>query len=165
MEMENVGFDVLLGVAIKSEIESSRVYEHLSQKARNFIARDRFTFLAQEERKHEKFLRDFFKRLYPDREPEVKDDVRVPLPSIEYTDDTPVPDILEQAMRAEKVAEEFYTSMAEKARKAGNEELSVWLNYLANMEKSHYFLLEGELEMARNFGVFDTYWEMMHAGP
>lgn len=165
MDIGDVGFDVLLGVAVRAEVDSRGVYEHLSRRARNFVAKERFAFLAEEEKKHEEFLRKLFKRLYPDCEMRIPEDLRVPLPAVVYDDSTPVTDIIEQAMKAERGARDFYLSMARMAEAEGNTELSVWLNYLANMEKSHYFVLEGELEMARNFNEFDTYWEMMHAGP
>ena len=55
----------LLTAAVKSEIDSRKLYSDLAGKVRNAMLKDRFEFLAGEERKHEDLLRKMFGDLFP----------------------------------------------------------------------------------------------------
>ena len=71
-------------------------------------------------------------------------------------------EILKNAMKAEKVASDFYRKM-EQASEEENEKAMA--RYLSSMEDSHYYLLRSELEIAYNFELYDEIHDMMHAGP
>ncbi len=60
MKLSNISLEDLLLSAIKSEVESKKIYEDLARKVKNFMLKDRFKFLADEEEKH----RAFFEWLY-----------------------------------------------------------------------------------------------------
>jgi rubrerythrin len=165
MNLSGFGPDTLLAIAIRSEVESRKVYEHLEERSRSFMVRDRFIFLAQEESKDERFLREVFHRTFPHGRLEVPEDTPVPVPEVRYSDDMPVSGIIEQVMDAERVAQEYCLSMADFLGPDGDDDLIRALKYLANMERAHYHILESELESSRIFENHDAYWEMMHAGP
>jgi len=71
-------------------------------------------------------------------------------------------EILKNAMKAEKVASDFYRKM-EQASEEENEKAMA--RYLSSMEDSHYYLLKSELEIAYNFELYDEIHDTMHAGP
>ncbi len=165
MELANIEFDILFGVAVKSEIESRQVYSVLAERTKNYLLKDRLNFLANEEKKHEEFLRNYFSKMFPGKELVLPEKSPIPLPHIEYDADTPVSSILEQSMKAELAARDYYLSMSKKAEMEGNLELAKGLYYLANMELGHYHILENELESEKRFEDYDSYWPMMHVGP
>ena len=72
---------------------------------------------------------------------------QVLLPSIHFTPDSSLVDILFQAMRAEKAAEEFYSNLA---RKVDNPQHRI-LDYLSHVEHSHHAMLRSEYTMALEF--------------
>jgi len=165
MDIEGINFETLFGVAVKSEIESREVYEYAAKRTKNYLLRDRLNFLANEEKKHEEFLRNYFSKMFPGKELKLPEESPVPLPHIEYDADTPISSILEQSMRAELAARDYYLSMSEKAEKMGDKDLAKGLYYLANMEMGHYHILENEMESVKKFEDYDSYWPMMHVGP
>lgn len=165
MDIEEINFETLFGIAVKSEIESRNVYEYMAEKTKNYLLKDRLKFLANEEKKHEEFLRNYFSKMFPNKELKLPQESPVPLPHIEYDADTPISSILEQSMKAELAARDYYLSMSKKAEKMGDIELAKGLYYLANMEMGHYHILENELESEKRFEDYDAYWPMMHVGP
>lgn len=165
MNLRGFDLDMLLAVAIEAEIESQRVYRHLARRSNRFMLRDRFNFLVQEEAKHETFLREVFGKTFPHRDLDIPERMSVRLPKVRYSDDTPASEIIEQAMEAERATEDYYLSMADLLAPEGNDELVKGLKYLANVERSHYHVLESELDSARISEDYDSYWEMMHVGP
>ena len=73
-------------------------------------------------------------------------------------------EIIEQAMEVEISERNLYLSLSKKAEAEGREDLSRILNYVSNVEKSHYHhVLEGELQAARRLGLYDKYLELLRA--
>ena len=82
---------------------------------------------------------------------------------IQINENTPLSKILEQAMVAEKAAQEFYESLS--GRFEENSKIESTLRYFATMELGHYKLLEIEKDNVERFEEADVYWPMVHVGP
>ncbi len=166
MELEGYDFDELLRAAAKSEVNSREVYEYLSDATDNFVIKDRFEFLAGEEKKHQQFVTDLYEKRNKGKEMEVPEETPVPIPFINYGDDIDESEIVEQAMDAEISSRDFYAKMADMAREESKdgEEVKL-LDYLSGMEQNHYEILKSELERIKEFEEFDQYHPAMHQGP
>ncbi|MFP4050109.1 MAG: ferritin family protein [Thermoplasmata archaeon] len=166
MELEEYDFDELLRAAAKSEVNSREVYEYLSDRTDNFVIKNRFEFLAGEEKKHQDFITDLYEKRNPRKEMEVPEETPVPIPFIRYGDDIEESEIVEQSMDAEISARDFYKKMANIARDEGESGEPVkLLDYLSGMEQNHYDILKSELERIEEFEEFDQYHPAMHQGP
>ncbi len=166
MEIEGYDFDELLRAAAKSEVNSREVYEYLSNATDNFVIKNRFEFLAGEEKKHQDFITDLYEKRNPDKEMKVPEETPVPIPFIRYGDDIEESEIVEQAMDAEIASRDFYKKMAEIAKDEGESGEPVkLLDYLSGMEQNHYEILKSELERIKEFEEFDQYHPAMHQGP
>lgn len=166
MELEEYDFDELLRAAAKSEVNSREVYEYLSNATDNFVIKNRFEFLAGEEKKHQDFITDLYEKRNPDKEMEVPEETPVPIPFIKYGNDVEESEIVEQAMDAEISSRDFYKKMANIARDEGESGEPVkLLDYLSGMEQNHYDILKSELERIKEFEEFDQYHPAMHQGP
>ena len=163
MDLTSYNIDVLLLTAIKSEIESKIAYTKLAEKIENDLLKDKLTFLANEEEKHRLIIEDIFKNHFSDKEIKIPEKTAVPLPEIQINENTPLSKILEQAMVAEKVAQEFYESLS--GRFEENSKIESTLRYFATMELGHYKLLEIEKDNVERFEEADVYWPMVHVGP
>ena len=164
MNIDEYGFDELLQAAAKAEVNSREVYEYLSNRSGNFVMKDRFRFLANEEQKHEELVRDIYEK-WSDEELEIPEETPVPIPFIRYDEDTDESEIISQAMNAEVASRDFYKDMAEKAENEEKSEAIGLLNYLAEMEQNHYDILKSELGRIKEFEEFDEYYPAMHLGP
>jgi rubrerythrin len=82
---------------------------------------------------------------------------------LKVADGTPISQVFEQAMSAEKFSEDFYLSLAE--RFAGDQKVKQMLLYIANMERGHYYLLEIERENAKIFEAYEEVLPAIHIGP
>ncbi len=164
-DMDLAGLDVktLLSAAIDAEIRAGDIYRKVANRVKNYVLKERLTFLAGEEDKHRGFLQGLFSKTYPDEQPLEVPEGKVPLPAIKVdTELDPISRILEQAMYAEAAAKDFYASLADRVEDA---ETSRMLRFLSSMEEGHYKLLENELENARRFEDYENMWDMMHVGP
>jgi len=162
MDLSGYTLEDLLLAAIKSEVESERIYSSLAGRVGNFFLKDRLNFLAGEERRHRACLEELYRKktgggdvVLPERTP-------VPLPSVKYSDEAAVSSIVEQAMAAEEAARDFYLSLSELF---DDRKTSEMLKALSRMEEGHYRLLEAELENIRTLEEYEEGWPMMHAGP
>ncbi len=141
----------LLGLAIRSEIDSYQVYSEISSRLQNPLLKEKFRMLAFEEEKHRQILEKLTEKLYPQENldiPEKADDVLIP--SINLKADTSLVDILNQAMKAEEAAERFY---AEFSRKTEGKSRSI-LEYLSRIEHSHFLMLKSEYALAQEFADY-----------
>jgi len=163
MNLEKYNLNVLLLAAIKSEIESKELYETLANRVKNAVLKDRLLFLANEEVKHRAYLESLYRQNFPNEELKVPEKSPVPLPEVDPSEDRLLSEIIEDAMRAELAAKEFYESLCELF--PDSKEVRNMLTILADMEYGHYKILEKELENLKNFENYDEYWPMMHAGP
>jgi rubrerythrin len=176
MDLSRFGMRELLLAALKSELESERVYRALADRVKNYFLKDRLKFLAGEEQKHAAFVSEIFKKRFPADAIEVPESSPVPLPEVRIEgENVPISKVIAMAMDAEKAAHDFYTSMAELyrpkteiERKFDPENRQVvkkMLLYIAAMEMGHYRLLEVEEQKAHEFEEYDVFWEMTHLGP
>ncbi len=162
MDIEKYNLKTLLLAAIRSEIDSKKLYEDLAGRVKNMMFKDRLLFLANEEEKHRAYLEALYRQKFPDEELMVPESTPVPLPEVDGSEDRLLSEIIEDAMKAELAARDFYMNLKDLLN---DEENSKMLQILANMEQGHYDLLARELENLKNFENYDEYWPMMHAGP
>ena len=163
--MDLSGFDLeeLLLAAIKSEVESNKLYTKMAKKTKNGLLQDKLEFLANEEEKHRSFIEEIYMNHYPDNKIVLPKTSPVPLPEVEFTEDTPLSKLLAEAMKAEQSASIFYKSLAgyfEEGTKIQNT-----LMYFSDMEVGHFKILEMEKESMERFEEGDVYWPMVHVGP
>ena len=163
MNLDGFTVETLLFAAIKSEIESEKVYSSLAGRVRNAILADRLRFLADEEGKHRSILERIFQHLYPEKPMELPTDTPVPLPELSTTDElVPLTDVFQRAMEAETAARLFYSSLSERMESG---DLQGTLRYLADMERGHYQILEMEKSHLERFEEMDAHIPFVHEGP
>lgn len=138
----------LIGYAIRAEIDSNRVYLRLANRVKNVLLREKFQVLAFEEKKHQKILKNLFDSLYLGEKVLIPDkvDERL-LPKVRVRPSSSLVDILNQAMEAEKSAENFYAGLARRVKPPKKKIVA----YLSNVEKGHYLMLRSEYVMAQQF--------------
>lgn len=163
MNIEKYDLETLLLAAIKSEVESKNVYRTLSNRVKNALLKERLLFLAGEEEKHQSFLESLYRQKIGKDEIILPESTPVPLPQVDPSEDRLLSEIVEDAMRAELAARDFYESLRDRFQE--DEETKKMLQILASMEQGHYDILAKELENIKNFENYDSYWPMMHAGP
>jgi len=162
MELEKFRINELLLVAIKSEIESKDVYTTLAERVKNSVLKERLLFLAGEEEKHRAYLESLYRQKFGDKELKLPEKSDVPLPSVNTSEERLLSEIIEDAMRIELAAKDFYESLKSRFE---DSKIQAMLQILANMELGHYEILSRELENLKNFENYDQYWPMMHVGP
>ncbi len=164
MDLTSYTLEDLLLAAIKSEEESNEVYTKLANHVQNGLMKDKFNFLANEERKHQQYISDLYKSEFPDKQLQLPETSPVPLPGVSIPDDEDiaVSKVLGQAMEAERAAHDFYLGLSERY---DDPSVKNMLHYFADMETGHYRILEQEKESMEWFEQSDVYWPMIHAGP
>jgi len=166
LDVSSLSTEMALSMALKSEIESREVYKTLKKMVKNFVLRDKLQFLANEEKKHQKIIETLFSKMFSGKKPLPAAKPLVPRLSLSLKEENSVPDLLEVAMEAEKVSEEFYDKLSEEVEERGVHDI---LQYLSSMEHSHYFLLKGEYELCMRDEEYyqreDFQYDMVHIGP
>ena len=164
MDLSGYSLEDLFLIAIKSEVESKRIYQDMAKKVKNAFLKDRLMFLAAEEEKHRTYIEKLYKDNYKVEKITLPETSAVPLPEIKvYNETMPISEVLESAMEAEIAASEFYAEFAKRFPEDSNSRKL--LNYFAKMEIMHYEILKTERDNARQFEEFDQIWPMMHVGP
>ncbi|MFO7916316.1 MAG: ferritin family protein [Candidatus Krumholzibacteriales bacterium] len=133
----------IFSIAIKSEIEAEKLYQHMKGMTENTILQEKFDFLISQEKKHEQILKEAYEKMFPEVELKTPENSPVPLLDDILSDNPSLKKLFEVAMEAEKRAQSFYSDLARKTR---NQSSSSLLNYMARMERSHLALLEVEYE-------------------
>ena len=163
MDIDGYSMEELLLAAMKSEVESEMIYSDLAKRVKNAFLKERLEFLANEEKGHKRTLENIFRMNFGDREIVLPDRTGVPLPEMNIdSENDPISLVLESAMAAEKASEEFYRELSERF---DDEKIKNMLIVLAEMELTHYFILDREYQNLKRFEDYDTTWPMMHAGP
>ncbi len=161
-----LGIDEALSIALKAEKEAAGVYEKLRNMINNFVMRQKLDFLIQEEKKHQEIIENLFQKLFPNKKPMENVPDLAPRLILTLEEEAGVLDLLEQAMEAEKIFEEFYDELSEEVEERGVQEI---LSYLSNMEHGHYALLKGEYDLCSNDEQYyqrgDFQYDMVHIGP
>jgi len=163
MNLDSFKLDELLFTAMKSEIESHKLYRKIAKKTKNGLLQDKLEFLAKEEEKHQEFIEDIYKNHYPDEKIRLPKETLLPMPKINLNEEMPVSKLLIMAMKAEEKASDFYKSLA--GRFEEGSKIHNTLLYFSDMEKGHYKILEMEKESMERFEEADVYWPMVHIGP
>jgi len=147
MDITKYELDELLLTAIKSEMESEKVYRSLASTVKDPFLKNRLEFLASEEKGHRAFLEGLFKKKFPDKALVIPEKSRIPLPEIHLYGDTgrvrDVVAVMDEAMKAEEAAADFYNSIRDICTDERAKEI---LKYLALMEMDHYKILKMERE-------------------
>jgi rubrerythrin len=163
MDLSTFSLKDILLAAIKSEIESKKVYRALGERVENVFLKNRLFFLSQEEEKHRQFIEQLYQQKMDTKEYTLPDETPVPVPFLILPDESePLSQVFETAMGAEKASHDFYTKMATWFE---DSQIHTTLLYFADMEMSHYGLLHDELKTLKRFEDFDTLWPMMNVGP
>ena len=163
MDLSNFDLEDLLLSAIKSEMDSNKIYSKMAKRTKNGLLEDKLNFLAAEEEKHRTFVEEIYLNHYPNNELKVPEKSIVPLPEIQYNEETELSELLGQAMNAESAASNFYKSLA--SRFEPGSKVFNTLMYFSDMEIGHYKILEMEKESMQRYEEDDVYWPMVHAGP
>lgn len=163
MNLGHYDLEDLLLAAIKSEVDSYKLYTKMGKKTKNGLLKDKLDFLAKEEEKHKQFIEEIYSNHYPDKTLKIPDKTPVPLPEVVMNEDTPLSALLKEAMSAEQNASEFYKNLA--GRFEENSKIHNTLFYFADMEIGHYKILEMEKNSMERYEEDDVYWPMVHAGP
>lgn len=163
MNLDDFDLEDLLKTAYRSELDSEKTYSNIADNVENGLLKDKLMFLAQEEKKHQNFIKKIHKIRFPDKTLTPSKETVIPFPKIEFSDeDIALSKILKQAMDAENFAQNFYQNLSEKF---DDKEIKNMLQYFADMEKGHFKILENEKESMEKFEQADVYWHMVHAGP
>jgi rubrerythrin len=148
MNTFNFSVKELLGMALKGEMMSKKIYSTLKEKVQNPILKDKFEMLAKEEEKHKIILERFFDTLFHNEEIPIPDEkISILLPKIDFIPATPFVEIIYQAMNFERESHKFYAKLSERFK----DERKKILLYLSRVEESHYLMLKGEYEIAQEF--------------
>lgn len=163
MQLDAFTLEDLLLTALKSEIESKNIYKKIAKSVSNALLKDRFEFLAGEEEKHKEFIEQIYRGRFPGKEINLPEKTPVPLPEVKFDrEDVPLSEILDQSMKAELAAHEFYRSLAEKFSE--DKEVKKTLLFFSSMEMGHYQLLKLERENIERFEEWDEFNPMVHIG-
>lgn len=163
MDLSRFDLEELLLAAIKSEVESNRLYIKMVKKTKNGLLVDKLEFLANEEEKHRLFIKDIYKNHFPENEIILPKETPVPLYEVKFTEDSPLSKLIREAMKAEQAASKFYKSLA--GRFEDGTKLNNTLLYFSDMENGHLKILQMEKESMERFEEGDVYWPMVHVGP
>ena len=147
-EFSQLSVKQLLEMASRAEMDANRIYSDLSNSLKNPLLKEKFQWLAFEEKKHKESLEKLFftligeeKMVIPDKTDEAL------LPAINITPSSSLVDILYQAMKAEEAAGDFYLSLSQKI----SDPQQKILKYLSHVEHSHYTMIKSEYLMAQEF--------------
>lgn len=160
--IKDFSLEELLGMAIKSEIGAKEFYGSLAQRVEVPELKEKISWLAGEEKKHEELLRRIYANMFPGREvvfpeehigPELKPVAR----ELQGVQD--IIDLIRWAMKAEEIAAKFY---AELENMVEGEDKKRLMRYLSDMEWGHYYNLKAEYELLLDW---EMYSQMMHVGP
>jgi len=163
MDLSSFDLEELFLAAIKSEIDSNKLYLKIAKKTKNGLLEDKLKFLANEEEKHRLFIEDIYRNYYPENKIIIPKSSSVPIHEVKISESSPLSKLLKEAMNAEQSASEFYKSLAGRFEQGSR--LNNTLLYFSDMEMEHYRILEMEKESMERFEEGDVYWPMVHAGP
>ena len=148
LDISNASLKELLGIATRAEIDANKIYSDIANSVSNPLLKEKFQMLAFEENKHREILEKLYEGLSQGDQIKIPDKTdEALLPSIHFTPSSSLVDILYQAMKSEKSAESFYAHLAERFE---NPQKKI-IEYLSNVEHSHYMMLQSEYALAQEF--------------
>ena len=131
----------VLSIAIKSEIDAKRLYTRMKEKVDAEDLHEKLDFLIAQEDKHEKILREVYEKKFPEVALALPPKAIVPMIDDVLAKDATLKELFEAGMQAEKMSAEFYSGLADKTNDMRAKKT---LLYMANMEESHYAILQAE---------------------
>jgi rubrerythrin len=160
--------DEVLALGIKSEIDAADLYAILRSRVKNILLQQKLDFLAVEEKQHRKILERLFKDRFGDRTPALPSESFLSKTVLPQAETLTVKELFDAALKAEKVSEDFYKEAAASAEEDASRRM---LTYLSRVERSHYFMIESEVNLLATFPDyykvedFHIAQDMIHVGP
>jgi rubrerythrin len=158
----------ILAVAVRSEMDAAAIYHGLRGRVKNEVLLQKLQFLADEETRHKAILERLFADKFPDETLRVPPSSAGPAKSVAIDEAASVLDLFKLAMKKEKQAEEFYK---ESKKSITDDRSRKILDYLSRVERSHYFMLQSEIELLEKFPEyfdveeFHIGQDLFHVGP
>ncbi|UCG51451.1 MAG: ferritin family protein [Candidatus Latescibacterota bacterium] len=131
----------ILSIAIRSEIDAVRLYTKMKEVVGSKDLKEKMDFLIAQEEKHEKILKEVYEKRFPETKLTLPPKSVVPAIDEVLGKEASLKELFDAGMQAEKMAGEFYSGLAEKSNDMNARSI---LTYMANMERSHYAILEAE---------------------
>ncbi len=158
----------ILGVAIRSEIDAAAFYARLQGQVKNILLIQKLKFLALEEDHHKKILERLLGQRYADKPKDVPASSLMPPIGISLPAEPGVPALFEAALKAEEMAEAYYSEAAERVEDEAGRRI---LAYLGRVERSHQAMIRAELDLIAKFPdyysveEFHIAQDLFHVGP
>jgi rubrerythrin len=155
-------------IAVRAEIDAAGIYRGLYARVRNEALKQKLDFLAREEDRHKAILERLFKDHFPGRALVVPAENKRPKHAVPVGDETPVLDVFRLAQTKEKEAEDFYNGAKAEAEDAQTRHI---LDYLSRTERSHFFMLQSEINLLIAFPEYydadeaNEGQDLFHVGP
>lgn len=129
----------VLGVAIRSEVDSNALYQKIAQRVKNELVKQKFKALARDEKGHEALLTRMYQKL--------TGETKAPMPGkwvgwLDYDPEMSDAEAVKLAIRMERAASKLYSDAARKTKDLAGRFM---LEYLAGFERNHERILEQEL--------------------
>lgn len=155
MEIEKLTIEDILGLAVRTEIQGRKFYLELSEKVTNPDVKKKIISLADDEKRHERIVVDFYRKILG-KEPQNLPDKGVPdiveaIKSMNLTEKTELLKLLDMAMEAELLSAKFYDRGAKITE---DPKTSRVFEELAAEEDGHYNMLAAEKSALSG----DLYW-------
>ncbi len=138
-----------LSLAIYNEQSAFNFYTDLSQIIQNASGKEKFKFLATDEKRHREILEDYYKKIH--HQPFPFDPGKVKRIKVEVRDNTSASEALDIGIKAEKEAYTFYNNSAQSS---SDPEAKKMFLMLAEQEDRHFNLLLAERQALIN----QFYW-------
>jgi rubrerythrin len=139
-----------LSLAIYNEQSAFDFYTKLSDTIKNQGGKEKFKFLAADEKRHRELLEGHYKKVTGGKEFRF-DSAKVKAIKVEVRDGTTASEALDMGIKAEKEAYEFYKRSAEESREPDAKKMFLML---AEQEDRHFNLLMAE----RQALIDQFYW-------
>lgn len=158
MEIEKLTIEDILGMAVRTEIQGRKFYLELSEQVTNPEVKKKIVSLADDEKRHEKIVVDFYRKILG-KEPRNLPDKGVPdivkaIGSMNLKEKTQLLELLDMAIEAELISAKFY---ARGARITDDSKTRKTFEELAAEEDGHYNMLVAEKSALSG----DLYWFSM----
>ena len=135
-----VGSLEALSLAIYNEQSAFDFYTRLSDTIKNPSGKEKFTFLASDEKRHRELLEKYYTKISRGQKFPF-DPNKVKIIQVEVKDNTAAYEALDIGIKAEKEAYEFYNRSAENSK---DPEAKKMFLMLAGEEEKHYSVLMAE---------------------
>lgn len=142
-----------LATAIYNEQSAFDFYTSLSDAIKNKSGKEKFKFLASDEKRHRELLKAHYKKTTGGKEFPF-DPTKLKAIQVEVRDNTTAAEALDIGIKAEKEAYEFYSKAAEEIEEPDAKKMFLML---AEQEDGHYNLLTAEKQaLTGQFYWFDS---------